>query len=85
MKQRSFLIIMADIVRNEDVEQYKIPGPDESLGIARRCIPMDAIALLLSRLQLAFTISFQLIFPSLNIGLKCGGPQLGAVLPSYVL
>src|ERR1700739_4620563 len=30
---------------------------------------MDAIALLLSRLQFAFTISFHIIFPSFTIGL----------------
>jgi cytochrome d ubiquinol oxidase subunit I len=30
---------------------------------------MDALALLLSRLQFAFTISFHIIFPSFTIGL----------------
>jgi cytochrome d ubiquinol oxidase subunit I len=30
---------------------------------------MDALALLLSRLQFAFTISFHIIFPSFSIGL----------------
>ena len=30
---------------------------------------MDVTALLLSRLQFAFTISFHIIFPSLSIGL----------------
>ena len=30
---------------------------------------MDSVALLLSRLQFAFTISFHIIFPSFSIGL----------------
>jgi Cytochrome bd terminal oxidase subunit I len=33
---------------------------------------MDAIALLLSRLQFAFTISFHIIFPAFSIGLAAG-------------
>jgi hypothetical protein len=32
---------------------------------------MDALALLLSRVQFAFTISFHIIFPSFSIGLSC--------------
>jgi hypothetical protein len=46
-------------------------------------IPMDATALLLSRIQFAFTISFHIIFPSFTIGLAAwltvledGGPLL---------
>jgi hypothetical protein len=33
---------------------------------------MDATALLLSRLQFAFTVSFHIIYPSFTIGLRRG-------------
>src|SRR5258708_27738605 len=35
----------------------------------RREVPMDVTALLLSRIQFAFTISFHIIFPAFTIGL----------------
>src|SRR3954470_24549745 len=38
-------------------------------AFSRRGFPMDPTALLLSRLQFAFTISFHIIFPSFTIGL----------------
>src|SRR4029077_3988659 len=51
-------------------------------------IPMDALALLLSRLQFAFTISFHIIFPSFTIGLAAWltvleALHLGTGRPAY--
>src|SRR6201993_4160117 len=44
------------------------PIPSGSHGTGE-AIPMDLTALLLSRLQFAFTVSFHIIFPSFTIGL----------------
>src|SRR5712671_1481126 len=51
-------------------------------------IPMDATALLLSRIQFAFTISFHIIFPSFTIGLAAWltvleALHLGTGRPAY--
>src|SRR5215470_7610304 len=45
-----------------------LPIPNGSHGTAEG-MPMDLTALLLSRLQFAFTVSFHIIFPSFTIGL----------------
>src|SRR5271163_1560398 len=45
-------------------------SPERICGPSRtRDLPMDVTALLLSRLQFAFTVSFHIIFPSFTIGL----------------
>src|ERR1700757_1430149 len=44
-------------------------SPGRTSGLKVRRIAMDMTALLLSRLQFAFTISFHIIFPSFTIGL----------------
>src|ERR1700757_1675729 len=44
-------------------------SPNRICGLRVRRIAMDMTALLLSRIQFAFTISFHIIFPSFTIGL----------------
>src|SRR5258705_12532970 len=44
-------------------------SPDRTCGLKVRRIAMDMTALLLSRFQFAFTITFHIIFPSFTIGL----------------
>src|SRR6201998_1700103 len=44
-------------------------SPDRTCGLKVRRIAMDMTALLLSRLQFAFTITFHIVFPSFTIGL----------------
>src|ERR1700740_1735040 len=44
-------------------------SPNRTCGLKVRKIAMDMTALLLSRIQFAFTITFHIIFPSFTIGL----------------
>src|ERR1700747_1883350 len=44
-------------------------SPNRICGLRVRRIAMDMTALLLSRIQFAFTITFHIIFPSFTIGL----------------
>src|ERR1700758_2029647 len=44
-------------------------SPNRTCGLKIRRIAMDMTALLLSRIQFAFTITFHIIFPSFTIGL----------------
>src|ERR1700724_2835019 len=44
-------------------------SPNRTCGLKVRRIAMDITALLLSRIQFAFTITFHIIFPSFTIGL----------------
>src|SRR6201997_118536 len=44
-------------------------SPNRTFGLEVRRIAMDMTALLLSRIQFAFTITFHIIFPSFTIGL----------------
>src|SRR6201982_4340022 len=44
-------------------------SPNRTCGLKIRRIAMDMTALLLSRIQFAFTLTFHIIFPSFTIGL----------------
>src|SRR6201981_1329730 len=44
-------------------------SPNRTFGLEVRRVAMDMTALLLSRIQFAFTITFHIIFPSFTIGL----------------
>src|SRR6201984_409152 len=53
-------------------------SPNRTCGLKIRRIAMDMTALLLSRIQFAFTITFHIIFPSFTIGLAAWLPVVEA-------
>src|SRR6202007_832209 len=54
-------------------------SPNRTCGLKVRKIAMDMTALLLSRIQFAFTITFHIIFPSFTIGLAAWRTVLEAL------